>query len=322
MKETREIAIGLDIGGTGLRAALVEPNGRVVGPFIDEKRERQTIKQIYRILQLLLNTASKEQMEVSRVGVGLAGLVDPETGNLVTSPTMTEMEGLNFAREITSIVNLPVVINNDANSAGYGEWKFGAGVGSKSSVALFIGSGVGGAIILDGRLVTGEDGVAGEVGHMVLDVNGPACPCGGRGCLEQLGSGGAIIKTTIRKIEAGERTSLEEKFIREGYLSGEDIATAAISGDELALTAYREAGTWIGVGIATLANLLNMEVVILGGGVMAVSQLIMPSVLKAKDQYTMGVQKKRLRIVKGKLGRQAGTVGAATLALLQNKSMQ
>ena len=249
-------------------------------------------------------------------------LVDPETGVLVSSPTMTEMEGINFEQEIASMTNLRVVVNNDANSAGYGEWRFGAGIGSKSCVALFIGTGVGGAIILDGRLLTGVDGVAGEVGHMVLDVDGPVCPCGGRGCLEQLGSGGAIVKAATRKIESGERTSLREKFIQEGRLSGEDVAQAAINGDELASMIYKEAGTWIDVGIATLANLLNMEVVILGGGVMAVSQLIMPSVLLAKDKYTMGVQKKRLRIVKGHLGKQAGTIGAATLALIQKKPVQ
>src|SRR5579883_513990 len=280
---TTEIGLGLDIGGTSLRAALVNSNGEVIGPFIDEKRDSKTIAQVDRTIRYLLKVASERDLAISHIGVGLAGVVDPETRILVSSASMTEMEGINFEQELASMATLPVVVNNDANAAGYGEWRFGAGRGSKSCVAVFIGTGVGGAIILNGRLLTGVDGVAGEIGHMILDVDGPACPCGGRGCLEQLGSGGAIVKATMRKIEAG---------------------------------------TWIGAGIATLANLLNMEVVTLGGGVMAVSQLIMPSVLQAKDTYTMGVQKKRLRIVKGYLGRQAGTIGAATLAQMQKKLVQ
>ncbi|HLG63664.1 MAG TPA: ROK family protein [Ktedonosporobacter sp.] len=319
---TTEIGLGLDIGGTSLRAALVNSNGEVIGPFIDEKRDSKTIAQVDRTIRYLLKVASERDLAISHIGVGLAGVVDPETRILVSSASMTEMEGINFEQELASMATLPVVVNNDANAAGYGEWRFGAGRGSKSCVAVFIGTGVGGAIILNGRLLTGVDGVAGEIGHMILDVDGPACPCGGRGCLEQLGSGGAIVKATMRKIESGERTALKEKLIQKGSLSGEDIAQAAINGDELASRVYKEAGTWIGVGIATLANLLNMEVVTLGGGVMAVSQLIMPSVLQAKDTYTMGVQKKRLRIVKGYLGRQAGTIGAATLAQMQKKLVQ
>jgi len=315
MNETREVSIGLDIGGTSLRAALVKIDGKIIGPFIDEKREHQTFTQIDRMLQHLLHIASQEQLAVSCIGVGLAGLVDPITGILVTSPTIPEMEGTHFAQKITAITKLPVIINNDANAAGYGEWKFGAGIGSKSSVALFIGTGIGGAIILNGRLLTGEDGAAGEIGHMILDHNGPTCPCGARGCLEQLGSGGALIRFTLRKMESGVKTTLKEKFAQSGHLSGEDIAAAAFSGDELARMAYTEAGMWIGIGIATLANLLNMETAILGGGIMAVSQLIMPSLLEAQDQYTMSLQKKRLRILQGILGRQAGTIGAAALAL-------
>src|SRR5579885_1902220 len=305
---TTEIGLGLDIGGTSLRAALVNSNGEVIGPFIDEKRDSKTIAQVDRTIRYLLKVASERDLAISHIGVGLAGVVDPETRILVSSASMTEMEGINFEQELASMATLPVVVNNDANAAGYGEWRFGAGRGSKSCVAVFIGTGVGGAIILNGRLLTGVDGAA--------------SPCGGRGCLEQLGSGGAIVKATMRKIESGERTALKEKLIQKGSLSGEDIAQAAINGDELASRVYKEAGTWIGVGIATLANLLNMEVVTLGGGVMAVSQLIMPSVLQAKDTYTMGVQKKRLRIVKGYLGRQAGTIGAATLAQMQKKLVQ
>lgn len=305
-----KVILGMDIGGTGMRAALIDSKGEMKGKFVDENRNDETLEHIGQVIDTLVAEGKQLDAEVIGIGIGLAGLVDPETEILVSSPTMVSMEGMNFRKEIETISGLPVVINNDANSAGYAEWKLGPGMGTNSAVALFVGTGVGGAIILDGKLYVGKDGVAGEVGHLVVSPDGPECPCGGKGCLEQLGSGTAVQKYVERELQQGRKSSL----VSTHSISGREILIAAQSGDELSIEAYEEVGKWLGVAVASLANLLNVEVAILGGGAMAAHEFILPAVLKRVDKHTMKVQKKTLRVERNTLDRKAGTIGAALLA--------
>jgi len=314
---TEKVSLGMDIGGTGMRAALVDQGGQFRSDFVDVERDADTLVHIAKVTQQLRDEASKSGLAIERVGIGLAGIVDPTTEILISSPTMVSMEGLNFRKEIQEITGIMTVINNDANSAGYAEWMFGAGKGSQNCVSLFIGTGIGGAIVLDGRLFVGKDGVAGEIGHMILDPNGPECPCGARGCLEQLASGTAIERYVTTKLSEGHPSLLLQSFLEGKKISGKEIAEAAKKGDQLAVEAYEEAAKWLGIGISTLSNLLNMEVAVVGGGVMAVSQLLMPTILDMVDKYTMKVQKKTLTVKRNELGREAGTIGAALLALSQ-----
>lgn len=292
-----------------------------MGTFIDEKRDLQTIDQIRQVLSILTAAAKRLDLEPSYIGVGLAGLVDPKTGVLEVSPAIPELEGKNLENEIASFAALPVTLNNDANAYGYAEWRFGAGIGTKSCVTLVIGTGIGGAIVLDSSLLVGEDRVAGEIGHMILSHDGPSCRCGGRGCLEQLASGTAIINSIVQRIKSGEETTLRERFVIDQRISGEEAAKAAFEGDKVALSAYEMAGRWLGIAIATVANLLNMDVVVLGGGVMNAGELLMPHILRNKDLYTMPIQRRRLRIMRGQLERKAGVIGAASLAFDSLKIM-
>jgi glucokinase len=201
-----KVILGMDIGGTGMRAALVNAKGEIRGRFVDENRKKETLEHIGQVIEILRGEGNDLELETVGIGIGLAGLVDPETELLVSSPTMVSMEGMNFRKEIEAISKLPVVINNDANSAGYAEWKLGAGTQTNSAVALFVGTGVGGAIILDGDLYVGKDGVAGEVGHLVVSTDGPDCPCGGKGCLEQLGSGTAVHRFIEKSLQQGRQS--------------------------------------------------------------------------------------------------------------------
>lgn len=306
------VILGMDIGGTGMRAALVDSKGEIKGKFIDENRSGETLAHIGQVIEMLINEGRQLGVETTSIGIGLAGLVDPATEVLASSPTMISMEGMNFRKEIEMISGLPVAINNDANSAGYAEWKLGSGRGTDSAVALFVGTGVGGAIILDGKLYVGKDGVAGEVGHLVVSPDGPECPCGGKGCLEQLGSGTAVQKYVEKELQQGRKSSLT---LAGSGISGREILVAAQAGDELSIEAYWEVGKWLGVAVASLANLLNVEVAILGGGAMVAHEFILPSVLKRVGKHTMKVQKKTLRVERNTLDRKAGTIGAALLSL-------
>lgn len=306
-----KVILGMDIGGTGMRAALVNAKGEIRGRFVDENRKKETLEHIGQVIEILRGEGNDLELETVGIGIGLAGLVDPETELLVSSPTMVSMEGMNFRKEIEAISKLPVVINNDANSAGYAEWKLGAGTQTNSAVALFVGTGVGGAIILDGDLYVGKDGVAGEVGHLVVSTDGPDCPCGGKGCLEQLGSGTAVHRFIEKSLQQGRQSSLSLVESTDGH----KVLSAARAGDELSIEAYEEIGKWLGVAVASLANLLNVEVAILGGGAMAAHEFILPAVMKRVDKHTMKIQKKTLKVQRNTLDRKAGTIGAALLAL-------
>lgn len=306
-----QVVLGMDIGGTGMRAALIDTHGKIKSKFIDENRSHETLDHIEQVASVLSSEAIESGLDLIGVGIGLAGLVDPETEILVSSPTMVSMEGTNFRNEIQNITKLPVVINNDANSAGYAEWKLGKETESSSAIALFIGTGVGGAIVLDGELYLGKDGVAGEVGHLVVQPDGPDCPCGGKGCLEQLGSGTAVE----RYVQAEIRKGRSSKLVKLESISGKAILEAARSGDELSIEAYEEIGKWLGVAVASLANILNVELAILGGGAMAAHEFILPAVQQRVNQHTMKVQRETLKIRKNILDRRAGTIGAALLAL-------
>ncbi len=309
------VSLGMDIGGTGLRAALVDSAGRIRSDFIDVNRRPDTLNHIDKVIKSLTIVAKKENLNVSAVGMGVAGLVDPKTDILVSSPTMVSMEGVNFRAEIEQISGLPTVVSNDANSAGYAEWRLGSDKDTHSAVALFVGTGVGGAIILDKKLYLGKDGVAGEVGHLVVAQEGPNCPCGGRGCLEQLASGTAAQRYVANKLDNGAQSILVDAYSRNKQVSGQEILAAARSGDSLSVKAYEEIGGWLGVGVSSLANLLNIEVAILGGGAMAAHEFIMPSVRRKIEVHTMKVQKASLQLKLSQFDREAGTIGAALLAL-------
>lgn len=315
MKSER-VVLGMDIGGTGMRAALVNESGKIVGKFIDEDRDSDTFGHIKKVITELIEVSRENGCLLVAIGMGIAGLVDPETEVLVSSPTMTSMEGTNFRALVNDFSGLPVFINNDANCAGFAEWKSNDNLPASSAIAMFVGTGVGGAIILDNKLYKGRDGVAGEIGHIVVSSEGPECPCGGSGCLEQLGSGTAVERYVTTQIQQGRQSTLNP-ILAQRRITGKDVLKAAQEGDSLSIEAYEEVGKWLGIAVASLTNLLNIELAIIGGGAMVAQQFIMPKLLERVDKHTMSVQRKTLSIETNKLGREAGTLGAALLAFAE-----
>jgi glucokinase len=310
-----QVFLGYDVGGTRIRAALVHLDGTVVNPFLDELRERDTLHHFLKMFSTLSYVAQKSGKIISAIGVGVAGVVDYKKQQIVASSALRDLKGHHIWDEIQRMAGLPMYICNDAHAAGYAEWRCGASQGTRSSVALFIGTGIGGAIVVEGKLYTGVDGVAGGFGHLALDPAGPCCSCGGRGCLEQLASGPALVRCVQREIAAGKETLLQTVAEKQLSLTGEDVATAALQGDPVALAAFGGAGEWLGIALVNLANTLNVEQFILGGGVIAgASQFIFPALYRVKDRCLMPLQKNRLRVVQGRLGRQAGVIGSALLA--------
>lgn len=307
--------IGIDVGGTNLRFALVEAAGVIV------KRERQPtdihlgkqsfLDRLREGIELMKKDAAEIGRPIGAVGAGVPGLIAND-GYIHSSVNLVPLEGLNLRDVISEWMGIPAVIVNDANAIAYGEKEFGAGKPFRSILMLTIGTGVGSGLVLDDRLWTGADGVAGEYGHATVEPDGKPCACGNRGCLEQYASATAIAYYARKAIERGDESSLSR--LAQDDLTAEAVANAARQGDRLAKKIYAEAGRYLGIAGATVANLLNIEAIILGGGVAASFPLLAEPMEREIASRAFPIPARRLKILKGVLGDDAGILGSAALA--------
>jgi glucokinase len=295
-----DLTIGFDVGGTSVRAALVAPQRGTVGPVIDDVREGDVLEQLAATYTRLTDAAALRPVQVLAAGVAIPGSLDRRTGLIASAPTSLELVGLDPGTIRLGTVGT-VRFVNDANAALHAEQEHGAARGARDVVGIFVGTGVGGGAVVGGRLLIGSVGVAGEIGHMVIAPDGPCCPCGGQGCLEQLASGTAIAR------RYRQRTGRDVDGAR-------DVALAARAGDSCAIEAFHRAARYLGVAVATLANLMNPEVVVVGGGVAAAWDLFGEDLTRTAMHHTMPLAARGLRIVPAALGRLSGVIGAALLA--------
>jgi len=308
----RELTIVADLGGTHLRAATVSDDGQ-----IHQRIKQKTPKSDNAddIVQALVS-ASKEfislnaESKVSSMCVVVPGTVYVETGTVVKAPNLPCLDGFRLTAALEGELKLPILIENDANAAAVGEMWKGAAVGAKTIICVTLGTGVGGGVILDGKLWRGIDGSAGEIGHIGVEPFGPPCGCHSRGCLEVFSSATAIVRMTK---ELGSRypgSPLNQ--IRE--LNAETIFLKGLRGDELALEVFRRAGFYLGVGLASLINILNPEMIVIGGGVAAGWDLFIQRAKEQVDARAFPEPTKRAQIVRAICGDDAGLLGAAYLA--------
>ena len=311
-------AIGIDIGGTKIAGALVDENGvivreaRVPTPAHDPDAIADAVVS-------LINELS-EGVEVAAAGVAAAGYVDAARANIVYAPNLS-WRNEPFKQKLESKLTIPVFIDNDANAAGWAEYRFGAGRGYQHMVMLTIGTGVGGAIITDGHLLRGGYGVAAELGHIRHIPNGRLCGCGRNGCIEQYGSGTALLRAAQELADsdliAGARLA-ELRDENQGQLTGTQVYQAISEGDAGALSILSELGIALGKTIATLAAILDPEIVVIGGGVSAAGELLLGPM---REAYLGSLSARgfhpELKLVTAEFVNDAGVVGAADLARLE-----
>ncbi len=303
MKMARTV-IGIDIGGTNLRCALVRDDAKILS------RSRVAtaadwdgfLRQLISGITALCTEAEVAGYRVGAVGVGMPGLIDP-TGEIFSSVNLPHCEGKNLAAEIGRASGLPVIVANDANAAAYGEFRFGAGRSFPSFLLITIGTGIGGGILLDGKLWAGDDGFAGEFGHITVEPEGRPCPCGNRGCVEQYASSTAIVAA-----------AREANCWPADQISTEWLANAATGGDRRAAALFGGAGRALGIAAAAVVNLLNPGAIIIGGGVAESLGLIVPSMLEEMQRRAFRPAMKRITVLKAEMGDDAGILGAAALA--------
>jgi glucokinase len=326
-RDRARYALGVDFGGTKVLAAVIDlRDGSVVGSA--KKRTRaadgpeQLMDRLLDVGEAALKDAGKGKTGgVAGIGVGIAGQVDAERGILVGTPNLSQATvELPITDRLTERFGVPAALRNDVQIAALGEARFGAGKDVSDFLCVFVGTGIGGAIVRDGKLWTGAAGTAGEIGHMIVHAGGRLCGCGGRGHLEAYASRTAITKALLAELHRGQASILgslmsaanEEEpggtAIRSGLL-----ARAVAEGDELAIETLTEAGRYLGFGLASVINVLNPTRVILGGGVIEAVPLLFDVASARTRREALPAAARRTEIVKAGLGDHAGVVGAALL---------
>ncbi len=301
--------IGIELSGSKLRAATVSDEG-----VIGERREAQleTDGLVGQVTQLVADLRQNVG-EIQAVGIAIPGLVNRQSDRVVASRDLPGIVRETLHGELMEATGLRFELENDANAAAYGEFKIGAGRGGRDLFYITIGEGIGGAIILDGKLWTGASGFAGEVGHITIDTEGSECECGNTGCLETVASAPNIVRRANERLFRDSTSSLSRLAMNKNF-TADDMAREAKEGDDFSLMMIERTGKYIGTGVASVINLLNIERIVLGGGVMQAGELILNPIIEEARKRAFQPCFEATQIVAAALGDDAATIGAAMLA--------
>lgn len=304
MKEQTELFVGMDFGATNIRAGLVDKNGRILKRAHSRTRASEgKDRVISRIVRVVRELGQNDRMDV---GIACPGPVDGAAGVLLDPPNLPGWTKVPLREELEEKLGTRVYVENDANMIAYGEWEFGAGCGVNSLLCLTLGTGVGSGLVLDGTLYTGANGLAAELGHTIVEPNGPQCRCGARGCLESLVGAKAIVAEAERVIASGEETILTQES---GEMTVSRISSAAAEGDSLSKKVLEKAGYYVGIAVSNAVALLDVEMVVVGGGISKAGLLIIEPVRKIVSSNLIGYDLRTLKIVGSQLGDDAGILG-------------
>jgi len=315
---TKEFAIGVDLGGTKIYSLVAAVDGQVLG---DDRRLTQpedgtdaVVQRIVESARVALEQAGRSMADMVGFGISTPGPCDPERGVITEAPNLF-WTNVPLVRLVRAQVGIPTLLENDAAAAAYGELRYGAGQGKRHLVYVTLGTGIGGGIIIDGRIYRGASGAAGEVGHMVLVPDGPRCNCGGRGCLEALSSGTAIERDARLAVDEGRSAKMSELAAGRG-LTAELVLEAARQGDKVAREIIEQAGRYLGLGLIGLLNIFNPEALILGGGLIGLGELYLEPALTTTNEGGFDQVLEDVTISTAALGgSKAGALGASALAL-------
>lgn len=310
-----DLVIAADLGGTNLRAATIDRQGQVHERTKQHTPKAEKASEIVRAIVAAARECESRSVDrgakVRAVSVVVPGTVQVENGVVMKAPNVPCLDGFRLAAALQSELEWPAVLENDANAAAVGEMWKGAGRGRKTILMVTLGTGVGGGIILDGKLWRGIDGSAGEIGHIGVEpFGGVACTCGSRGCLEVYASATAIVRMTR---EARPRYPNSPLHMSE-ELTAAGVYKSGLDGDELALEVFRRMGIYLGVGLASLINVFNPEMIVIGGGAADGWDLFIPHVKEQVTERAFPIPARRAEIVRAERGDDAGILGAAYIA--------
>jgi glucokinase len=314
--------VAVDLGGTKIALGVVSRQYRVLArehyPTPAETGVDSVIQRIISAIGQITASANIISSQLGGISVAAAGAIDSRRGIITLSPNLSGWRDIPLGSIIEDRLGIRTWLLNDANAAALGEHYLGAGRGVDSLIYLAIGTGIGGAIIIDGKLYTGACGGAGEIGHMTIDTNGPRCECGNVGCLEQLAAGKAIAREAKERLGSGERSTLTEAVAgKVENITAKEVAVAAQKGDPLAGEVINSAATYLGIGMVNLVNIFNPEMIVVGGGVAKMGDLLLKPARQVVMERAFPESVAAVRIVTTELGDDAGLLGAAHFAFTQ-----
>ena len=308
--------LAVDLGGTKIIAAVVLPSGKVVSRnYCLTLADEGTEAVIDRLLSAVKEAAAKAKLRISEltgIGIAAAGILDTEKGIITTSPNLPDWRDVPLRDILADNLGIATYLINDASAAALAEHRFGAGKRVDNLIYLTVSTGIGGGIIASGKLYSGANGCAGEIGHMTIEAHGPRCNCGNFGCLEALASGTAVAREAVRRLNQGETSSIAQLAeARLETITAETVALAARQGDHLACDVVTKAANYLGIGLANLVNIFNPELIVIGGGLSKMGDMLLEPARKVVKERAFRLPARTVRIVRARLGSNAGIVGAA-----------
>jgi glucokinase len=326
MQEDSELTLGIDLGGSKILTAVVDTRGEMLSS--DESTTPATeergalIQSILDSADRVLKQANVAMSRICAIGVGAAGISNPEAGILFTSPNLPALRNVLLRDIMQERLDKKTFLINDADAAALGEFYFGAAQGAHNFIYITLSTGIGGGIVIDGKIYTGAIGAAGEVGHMTIDENGPICNCGSRGCWETLASGTALAREARKRIKEGGKTSiLEHAEGDEEKVTAQAIYSAAQQGDSLAKELIARTGHYVGVGLANLINIFDPELIVIGGGLASIGDMLLKPAFKVAGERAFKEAFQAVRFASAGLGRNSGVLGAAAFAFQEMKKL-
>jgi len=316
----QKLILGVDLGGTKIAAALATAEGEILTrgycPTLGEAGSQAIISSILRTIEETMSSGKIRLSQLLGIGIAAAGIIDSDKGIVITSPNIPNLREVPVKHAVEQRFGIPTYVGNDATLAALGEWYFGLKKSVANLIYITVSTGIGGGIIANGKLYTGACGIAGEIGHMTIDVNGPKCNCGNIGCWEALASGTALAREATRQIREGANTSIAE--LVGGDLSRIDakvVFQAAGGGDELANKLISRLAYYFGIGLVNLVNIFNPELILIGGGVAKMGDLLLQPAINLVKERAYVTLAYDVEIKPALLGDDSGVLGAVAFVL-------
>jgi glucokinase len=313
--------IGCDLGGTNLRAAIVDvETGQVLHQKSISTQARKgheaVMKRMADLFLQIIETSGMKKEDIGGIGIGVPGVLDLDKGEVLFLPNLAgTWPHVPLARRITDLTGLPTTLLNDVRAITYGEWAFGAGRGVDTVAVFAIGTGIGGGLVLNGQLHLGIGGTGGELGHTTIDFNGPRCGCGNYGCVEAYASGPAIAAMGLKAVTQGLTTCIADLCENDlNRITPELIARAALQGDEIAKDIFERAGLYLGIAAANMCVAIGPRRIIIGGGVAQAGELLLDPIRRTIKSRVTVMPVDQVEVVQSQLGNNAGVIGVACWA--------
>ena len=309
--------IGIDVGGTNVKIALVSDEGKIIYsnsiPTRAEMGYEYTINSMKEAIRELLKETKLETKDIEGIGFGFPGQIDCQKGIVRLAPNIPGWVNVPIAEIMEQEFGISTRVDNDVRTAALGELNYGAGIGCQNLVCITVGTGIGSGLVINGKLVRGASNAAGEIGHIKMDMTGgPLCGCGDYGCFEAYASGPAIV-TMAKEYISGGKSAKYKEMATDGIITPYIVAQAALQGDAVSIQIFKQMGKIIGTGLSSVINLLNPEKIIIGGGVADAGEILLDPIRKTILDRAMPIQANAVQIVPAQLANTAGVIGASLL---------